>query len=354
MLVARGSIPRRSTQARLGMAWLGLARQGEAWGRAWGDLRTAFWSELVRLVRGSIPRRSTTAGLGWVGLGWAGLRAARFGRARQGKARARAQSYASGRSERAGARVAVRFRGVPLKRGRDRLGHAWQRDAVRSAVCARQGFSDFLKDTRQRQWIEFTIECSGVTPLLQNKMPEEQLEAIRTKSKKKFTAPLEPRDEAARKLYLTNDTKEPYLPVENLMSCLIEAGKFIRLDAKRQMTNAKSTLLPGFLSINDFALNLRDPDTGAPSAWEVDMRQGRNPNGGEGVCILRPRFDRWSFKLSAWLDLDQLGEQTYRQLFDLAGSRIGLGDFRPQRKGIYGRFQIVQWKRGEGVLAAAE
>lgn len=198
------------------------------------------------------------------------------------------------------------------------------------------------------------VVIEGVTPMLQNRMTAEQLEAIRTKDKKKFKAPAEPREEAERKAYLTQDTREPYLPVENFMACLIEAGKFIRLDAKRQMTTAKSTLLPGFLSIDDFVLLLRDSRTGESATWEVDMRQGRNPNGGEGVCILRPRFDRWSFETTLVLDTEQLDERVYRELVDIAGARIGLGDFRPQRKGIYGRFKVARWERLDSVAQAAE
>lgn len=184
----------------------------------------------------------------------------------------------------------------------------------------------------------------GVTPLLMNRMTDEQLLALHTKEKRKFTAPKEPREAAGLKVYQTRDGR-PYLPTENFMACLIAAGVYIKLDGKRQMSTAKSTLLPGFLTVEDPYLPLLDGE-GKPAVWEVDMRQGRNPNGGEAVCIVRPRFDTWSLAASLLIDADSIGENAIRELVDIAGSRIGLGDFRPQRRGIFGKFKVTRWTCG--------
>lgn len=188
--------------------------------------------------------------------------------------------------------------------------------------------------------VEVTVR--GVTPLLMNRMTDEQLLALHTKEKRKFTAPKEPRDAAALKVYQTRDGR-PYLPTENFMASLIAAGVYIKLDGKRQMSTAKSTLLPGFLTVEDPYLPLLDGD-GKATAWEVDMRQGRNPNGGEAVCVVRPRFDTWVFSASLLVDGDSIAETVIRELVDIAGSRIGLGDFRPQRRGIFGKFKVIEWR----------
>ena len=95
-----------------------------------------------------------------------------------------------------------------------------------------------------------SAKLQGVTPLLVQRMTDEQLLALHTKEKRKFTAPKEPRDEATAKLYRMQDGR-PYLPTENLMSCLIAAGMYIRLDGKRQMSTKQSTLLPAFLTVED-------------------------------------------------------------------------------------------------------
>lgn len=192
--------------------------------------------------------------------------------------------------------------------------------------------------------VTLEVTCIGVTPLLMNRMTPETLEQIRTKAKRSKNAsrPASPRDEAAPKVYLTGDGK-PYVPTENLLACLIAAGQFVRLDGKRQVSTAKSTALPAFLTLDDPFLPLFVVKTGKPPTWEVDMRPGRNPNGGEAVCLVRPRFDQWGFRVSAQVDLNEIGMQSVRELFEIAGKRIGLGDFRPQRKGMFGRFAITKW-----------
>lgn len=186
------------------------------------------------------------------------------------------------------------------------------------------------------------VALRGTSPLLMNRMTDEQLLALHTRDRKKFTAPREPREVAASRLYGTHDGK-PYLPTENLMACLISAGMYIKLDGKRQMSTKQSTLLPGFLTIDDPYLPLLDGD-GKAAAWEVDMRQGRNPNGGEAVCIIRPRFDRWAITASISIDADSISEDVIRELVDIAGGRIGLCDFRPQRRGIFGKFKVTHWE----------
>jgi hypothetical protein len=108
------------------------------------------------------------------------------------------------------------------------------------------------------------------------------------------------------------------------------------------MSTKQSTPLPGFLTIEDPYLPLVNGDHN-PAVWEVDMRQGRNPNGGEAVCVIRPRFDRWAFAASFLADSDSIGEDVIRELVDIAGSRIGIGDFRPQRRGVFGKFKVVGW-----------
>jgi hypothetical protein len=191
------------------------------------------------------------------------------------------------------------------------------------------------------------VVCRGRTPLFMNRMSESTLEGLRTKTKPPKTASIgtrrTPRDEAAEKVY--EHGGKPYIPGENLMSCLIGAGVFIRLDAKRQLSTARSTLLPGIFTLLTPRLDLVVPDTHKAATWEADVRKGTNPNGGEAIAICRPRFDSWAFEFDAELDEAEIGENVIRELVDKAGKRMGLGDFRPSRKGIFGQFLVEKWER---------
>lgn len=200
------------------------------------------------------------------------------------------------------------------------------------------------------------IKCRGTSPLLMNRMSESTLEGLRTKVKaaknKDVGHVRTPREDAAPKIYGTDE--RPIIPGENLMACLIEAGVFVRLDAKRQISTGKATILPGLMSLLDFELPLVDPDSGEPCKWEPDLRKGTNPNGNEAVAICRPRFDRWAFFAKIEIDEREIGENAIRSLWDLAGRRRGLGDFRPARKGIFGQFVVELWDRLEKMERAAE
>jgi len=193
--------------------------------------------------------------------------------------------------------------------------------------------------------VELEAELEGLTPIMHNRVSMETLEKIRNKEKAPKTAPKgTPREECETKVYVDSEGW-PYIPTECLFSCLVNAGQHVRLDGKRQVSTTKSTMLPGFLTLLDAHLRMHLP--GEPrkkAAWEVDMRQGKNPNGGELVCICRPRFDLWAVTANVQIDTNEIGEDVIRQLFDIAGRRIGLLDFRPNRKGIYGQFVIRRWE----------
>jgi len=59
--------------------------------------------------------------------------------------------------------------------------------------------------------------------------------------------------------------------------------------------------------------------------------------------IVRPRFDVWAFKTSFLFDEKALSERLCRELFDIALGRVGIGDFRPARKGPFGRSVVKCW-----------
>lgn len=188
------------------------------------------------------------------------------------------------------------------------------------------------------------VTLRGVTPLLQNQMPREIVLLLRpTANRPKYVAPEDPRDEAATKLYLTEDKGLPMVPARCLFACLVSAGKYIKLDGKRQMSTAKSTMLPGFMSITVDHFLIRQPGTKKAAKWEVDIRQGTNPNGSQAVCIIRPRFDAWELSVPITIDTKQIAANRIRELFDIAGSRVGLQDYRPERRGMNGQFRVDKW-----------
>jgi hypothetical protein len=48
-------------------------------------------------------------------------------------------------------------------------------------------------------------------------------------------------------------------------------------------------------------------------------------------------------EFTAEIDTSVVSEKLMREIIDAAGNRIGLGDFRPAKKGPYGRFRVDYW-----------
>jgi len=196
---------------------------------------------------------------------------------------------------------------------------------------------------------QVTLKSMG-SGILQNRMTDDALLDLRDKTRKKSksAAKLSLEEEAELKIHF-DQNDHPCIPREMLMACLINAGIFIRLDAKRQLSTAKSTILPGLLLLEGDYFPLLLPGTGDESTWgfapwHYDIRKGKNPNGGEAVCIVRPLFELWAISFNVLLDTKELPEDTYLRLFDHAGKRIGLGDYRPQCKGTFGQFTVTRWQ----------
>jgi hypothetical protein len=194
--------------------------------------------------------------------------------------------------------------------------------------------------------LRVSVTAVGITSMLHNRISQEMLTEIgwpppgKGRSGKRPARAL-PRDEAATRVH--EHDGRPMVPGVNLLAALIEAGKYVRLDGKRQVSTGKSTVLPGMVRLEEPYLYLVVPGSTRAAQWEVDLRAGRSAQGGI-VCLCRPRFDAWSFRATLQIDLAQIGENAVRELVDIAGSRCGLGDFRPQRKGLCGQFRVDQWK----------
>jgi hypothetical protein len=192
--------------------------------------------------------------------------------------------------------------------------------------------------------IHVAVTCTGISPLLMNALSEEQLLKIRNKDKAPKTAAKPTlRDEALTKLHCLQDGR-PCLPTNAFFKTLINAGQFVRLDGKRQVSTAKSTILTGMLAVEDTILPLFKPGTEDAAGWEVDIQQGKNPNGGEAVCIVRPRFDEWEVRATIEVDQTLMPLSMARELFDIAGKRIGFLEFSPRCRGTFGRWHVTKWE----------
>lgn len=195
-------------------------------------------------------------------------------------------------------------------------------------------------DEIESKMIAVRATCVGISPYLMNPATDELLEELRTGVRQQIDRTISAKAQAEKKL-CKDDEGRIGIPAINLRSCLVNAGRHVKFEGKSKISTAESTLLDSFFLIRDFFLPF--PEKAAKS-WTVDKRRGVLDNG-TAVCIVRPVFKDWGFTATVEIDEAIAKEKTVRVLFDMAGARIGLGDFRPAKKGPFGRFKVANWER---------
>ncbi|MGP0071223.1 MAG: hypothetical protein ACLPWF_04735 [Bryobacteraceae bacterium] len=77
--------------------------------------------------------------------------------------------------------------------------------------------------------------------------------------------------------------------------------------------------------------------------YALDSRPVRIPATGGRIVRHRPRLDEWECSFTVEFDSELLSEEQLRTIVDDTGSRIGILDFRPEKKGMFGRFMVTGW-----------
>jgi len=187
--------------------------------------------------------------------------------------------------------------------------------------------------------LQIKIEITGESPLLCNRFTDAAMlrvdggtSTIAAASDRKT-----PRDRASERLYL-DSRGSPVLPGPNLYRAIVDAGRFHKA-GKEKITTVKSSLVPAGMWLREIEMPI------APGSWEPDVRAVVNPATGGRMVACRPRFDAWSLRFTLDVDEKMFGASIVRSLVDDAGQKIGVGDFRPARKGPFGRFKVTEWKQ---------
>lgn len=194
--------------------------------------------------------------------------------------------------------------------------------------------------------IEVAVTIEGVTPLLVHAFTDDaQMDATKGTRISTVKDRGTPQEQAAAHLYIGSGGT-PIIPQPNLFRCILDAGKFFKA-GKSKVTTQKSSLIPACVSIDEIEIPIVHKEP-----WSVDARPVRIPSTGGRIIRYRPCFNDWSLSFTAEIDTDIISLQLFREIVDAAGKRIGLGDFRPDCKGPFGKFVVTRWTQIELQAAA--
>src|SRR6516162_700220 len=185
-------------------------------------------------------------------------------------------------------------------------------------------------------WIDIKIQ--GRTPLILNRFTDAAALAATSGTRGSSAAGDRgtPREIAESRVYRDGQGRVS-IAQPNVLRCLGDGGSFHKI-GKKQVTTQKSSLVYACLDVAGVMIPIKHKQP-----WVVDTRPIVIPSTGGRILAYRPRFDDWELSFEVELDTDTIGVKLFRSIVDDAGKKIGLGDFRPSKKGPYGRFVVIHW-----------
>lgn len=172
------------------------------------------------------------------------------------------------------------------------------------------------------------VKVEGISPLLMNRFRDTQIEG---KSKRRTGAMAA--EEILDKLYLYED--KPYIPSVYFRNSIVEASKQFKITGKGKSTYSK--LVASTLDVNPDMIPLNEGYEPFRIAAVNPMTKGR-------MMVTRPRFNKWSAQFEIILNDDGVPFDVINEILEQAGRYVGIGDWRPQTKGQFGKFMITSFQ----------
>jgi hypothetical protein len=172
---------------------------------------------------------------------------------------------------------------------------------------------------------KITCTIKGQSPLLMNRFPLVPVEGF---------FKMEPSVQAEHSAYRDEATKQLFIPGVAVQRCLTNAAKFSKGKGRASL----QTEICACLMVNPERILL------GTTTYTIDIRPVVIPSTKGRILKYRPRLDNWQATFELEYDPTLLKESQLRRVVDDAGCRVGLLDFRPERKGPFGRFMVTGWK----------
>lgn len=192
-----------------------------------------------------------------------------------------------------------------------------------------------------------TIKANPIFPyMMQHRMDDTKLEEWE-KNRKQIIERAELNDEDSKRAafhsYLNKDGKA-FIPTVQIKGALINSGKSIKAkvgNANKNMSN----IVAGQFYIRSENENAPEEIELKSESYEIDKRSAVNRNIKARIISIRPKWKNWSATFKIIVDNDTITDSTIETLIKDAGNNIGIGSYRPQNKGEFGRFIIDKFEK---------
>ena len=182
---------------------------------------------------------------------------------------------------------------------------------------------------------QFRVTLKSLTPYMQHRMDDMKLADWEKKR-----GPIMEREEvnhedlarAEYHAYRGTDGR-CFIPAEHIRGALINAGSYIKAKVGGKSKSMK-IIVAACLIVTPDEITLPDYD-------QIDKRSAVNKNVKARVITIRPKWSTWEVSLTLNCYEDTITKETIQQLFEYAGSYVGIGSYRPTANGMFGRFQCT-------------
>ena len=171
----------------------------------------------------------------------------------------------------------------------------------------------------------------GMSPLIQHAWSEKGLDMMRmtaAERKKRQKTARNPEEEAAASCYRT-DSGEYGIPLVAFKSALIGA-------AHKDFGLEKTLLRKSFFIPSTDSNSITAIESEGYIIREDIVRIGAN----QTDLRYRPQFNKWRANIVAQIDAELLRPQDVVNLVNRAGFSVGIGEWRPEKGGEFGRFEF--------------
>ena len=171
------------------------------------------------------------------------------------------------------------------------------------------------------------VDCTirGMSPLLMHSFPMTEIKALEKKT---------PMEQAEIAAYRDPDTRDLYVPGIAIQRCFISGATYSK--GKGRASLQKQVAACVLVNPERCSLGTKE--------FVIDSRPVVVPATKGRVIRHRPKLVEWNVSFRIEYDDTLLRESELRQVVDDSGSRVGLLDFRPEKKGPFGRFMITKWE----------
>ena len=139
--------------------------------------------------------------------------------------------------------------------------------------------------------------------------------------------------ETLRSLWL-DENEKPTIPPHAFRSCVEKAAR--KLKQGPAVREGLLVIGSGFEWNEDQQGSTLD-ELSIKTQYTVPVVVQRNR-----VLRTRARFDEWQAWFEVEVDDELVDQGMLERWIDIAGRRVGLGDWRPEKSGHYGRFKLVR------------